>query len=197
MLAVSYFERALYELDDTDVTPARLLELARDVERELLFFELGSPRPVLSIPHLLANDSSAYYHGYVLATVALEQTKAYLLRVHGHIVDNPIVGRDLAEKYWEPGNAVGFFEYVESLTGSPLSADALGEVVSRTPDQAVEDARRAIARLADVPRFESPIDLDCRFSAVHGNEQIVSPAMDFEVGAETFRAWVRKQGSAS
>jgi hypothetical protein len=197
MLTICYFEKAMYELGDDEITPDRLLRLAREVERDLLFFELGSPRPILSVPHLLSNDSSAYYHGYVLATMALEQTKDHFLRTYGHIVDNPRIGPDLAQKYWEPGNAIGFFDYVERLTGEPLSADALVWHVSRTPDQAVEAAHEAVARLAETPRFDGPVELDCRLAVVHGTQQVVQPDQDFASGIATFRQWVRQLGSAS
>ncbi|KIY92383.1 oligoendopeptidase F [Monoraphidium neglectum] len=61
MLAVPYFEKALYELPDDQVTPAALEALADRVEKEI---QGGfSPRPLLSVPHILADESSCYYHG--------------------------------------------------------------------------------------------------------------------------------------
>lgn len=71
MLAVPYFERALYEADEETLTPAGLLALADEVEERL---QGGlSPRPLLSVPHILADESSCYYHGYVLAEMAVHQ----------------------------------------------------------------------------------------------------------------------------
>ena len=76
MLAVPYFEKRLYELPDAEVTAERVLSLADEVERDV---ELGpSPRPLLSVPHPLSDESSAYYHGYVLAEMAVHQTRAAL-----------------------------------------------------------------------------------------------------------------------
>jgi len=72
MLAVPYFEKRLYELPDDQVTAERILQLADDVERDV---ELGpSPRPLLSVPHPLSDESSAYYHGYVLAEMAVRRS---------------------------------------------------------------------------------------------------------------------------
>ena len=72
MLAVSFFEKALYELPDDQVTPARVAALADEVE---VAIEGGpSPRPLLSVPHILADESSAYYQGYTLAEMAVHQT---------------------------------------------------------------------------------------------------------------------------
>ena len=58
MLSVPYFERALYELPEAEVTPAALVALAARVEGEV---EGGpAPRPLLSVPHILSDESSAY-----------------------------------------------------------------------------------------------------------------------------------------
>merc|ERR1711871_1688182 len=61
MLAVPYFERALYELDDADVTAEKILSLVHDVESNI---QGSAPRPLMSVPHILADESSCYYHGY-------------------------------------------------------------------------------------------------------------------------------------
>lgn len=61
MLAVPYFEKALYELPEDQLTPEALLALADEVETKV---QGGlSPRPLLSVPHILADESSCYYHG--------------------------------------------------------------------------------------------------------------------------------------
>lgn len=58
MLSVPYFEKALYDLPSEDVTPERIVELARETEHRI---EGGSaPRPLLSVPHILSDESSAY-----------------------------------------------------------------------------------------------------------------------------------------
>lgn len=54
MLAVSYFEKALYELPDESVTAEAIVALADKVEREI---QGGlSPRPLMSVPHILADE---------------------------------------------------------------------------------------------------------------------------------------------
>ncbi|PNG99406.1 hypothetical protein TSOC_014818, partial [Tetrabaena socialis] len=62
MIAVPYFEKALYELPESELTVERLLALADEVETRV---QGGlSPRPLLSVPHPLSDESSCYYHGY-------------------------------------------------------------------------------------------------------------------------------------
>ena len=56
---VPYFESALYRMADTDLTPERVLALARETEVRVLGVE--SPRPLLAIPHLLNQESAASY----------------------------------------------------------------------------------------------------------------------------------------
>ena len=71
---VPYFESALYQMSDDELTPARVLALARETEVRVLGVE--SPRPLLAIPHLLNQESAASYQGYLLAHMAVYQTRA-------------------------------------------------------------------------------------------------------------------------
>lgn len=61
MLAVPYFEKVLYEMPEDQLTPEALQALADQIEHKV---QGGlSPRPLLSVPHILADESSCYYHG--------------------------------------------------------------------------------------------------------------------------------------
>ena len=65
MIAVPFFEKALYELPDEEVTAQRLQALAKEME---IAIQGGlGPRPLLCIPHLLADEASCYYHAYVVS----------------------------------------------------------------------------------------------------------------------------------
>jgi hypothetical protein len=193
LLVVPYVERMIYELADAELTPDTVLRRAREIERDLLFLS-ASPRPTLSIPHLISGESSAYYHGYVLAEMAVEQTRAFFLKRDGHLVDNPRVGPDLAEHYWKPGNARPFFSLVESLTGKTLSADALVAECARDVSEALSDADRALAREKQIPRSTAPVDLDARIALIHGDEEIASNRRGepFEEVERTFAAWLAR-----
>jgi hypothetical protein len=43
---------------------------------------------------------AGYYQGYVLAEMAVHQNRAHFRAQYGRIVDEPRVGRDLADAYW-------------------------------------------------------------------------------------------------
>src|SRR5439155_6272215 len=82
-LTICYFEKELYELTEQDLTPKNVLAIAKDVEERMQFME-RSPRPSLAVPHVLAGESSAYYHGYMLAEMAVHQTREYFLEKFGY-----------------------------------------------------------------------------------------------------------------
>jgi len=223
MLAVPYFEKRLYEFPDDQVTAERILQLADDVERDV---ELGpSPRPLLSVPHPLSDESSAYYHGYVLAEMAVLQTRAALAeKLAGGsenvaaLVDDPRVGEALLE-YWEPGNTVPYLDLVKRVTGGPLSAAAWVSVLEEPLEAKLAREKAAFEEgVARGPKFASlgkegggggpssgdALDLGARIVIVHGDEKVADSAVDGGVaGADAaFRAWIeknwpRKKGAAA
>lgn len=173
MLTVPFAERAIYEIPDNELTNDRVLEVLRTIERTLQGLTAGT-RPVLAVPHLLAGESSAYYHAYILAEMAVHQTRRHFLAEDGHLVDNSRIGPALAEHCWAPGNAVPFEHTLRGLTGAPLSADALVDECNMSTDDAVAQARASIARLSSIPPQQGPVELDARIRVVHGRETIAS-----------------------
>jgi hypothetical protein len=201
MLAVCYGEKALYELPDAELTPENALRTLREVERKLLFLDEGAPRPILAVPHLLAGDSSAYYHGYVLAEMAVHQTRAHFLARDGHLVDNPRIGPELAKSWWQPGNSVRFAEFIRRLTGASLSAAHMAKALARSVEETKREARESVARLASVPRFEGPVRLDARIKVIHGRETVAElqggSGGDFEAFSGTFARWIDERLAAA
>lgn len=110
-----------------------------------------SPRPILSVPHIVSDEASCYYQGYTvssdtahslvddygsclihnfllfasqLAEMSVHQTRDFFKERDGFIVDNPKIGPCLTEAYWQWGNSRPFLEIVKELTGKELSGDA-------------------------------------------------------------------------
>jgi hypothetical protein len=191
MLVVCYVEKALYEMPEADLRPEPVLAMFREVETRLTQLPGGCPRPTLAVPHLLSWEASAYYHGYVLATMAVATTRAHLRARHGHLLDNPAVGRDLAEVYWRPGNSRPFLELVREMTGRPFSADALVREVSRPVEAAVQSARELAEASERIPRAEGAVDLDLRLRIIHGRETVVEETRDAPAAARQFRSWIQ------
>lgn len=190
MLAVCYGERALYEVPEGELTPERALAELRAVERRLCISAEGSPRPVLSVPHLLSGDASAYYHGYVLAEMGVHQTRRHFLERDGHLVDNARIGPDLSATYWRPGNSRTTDEFMTAMTGAPLSAADYAGHLTRSVEASIAEAHAAIARLDEVPAFEGPVQLDARVRVAHGRETVAELNGDFEAFAGTFARWI-------
>ncbi len=199
MLAVCFGERALYELPDADLHRDGILGALRKVERELLFLDQGGPLPILAVPHLLSGESSAYYHGYVLAELAVHQTRRHFRERDGHVTDNPRVGPQLRDCYWKPGNSRSFDQFVIDMTGRPLSAQDFAQRVSRSVDQAIADARASVERMASVPMPDGPIQLGGTIRIVHGRETIAESGQEasFDELAKTFSNWIGRLSSAA
>jgi len=140
MLAVSYFEKALYELPEEQVTCDNILKLAEEIELKIQ----GGPssRPLLSVPHIYSDEASCYYQGYTLAEMSVHQTREFFKQRDGHIVDNPKVGPTLTKAYWECGNSRPFLELVQELTGKELSGKAWIDALTTNVEDLVTSEKK-------------------------------------------------------
>ena len=185
ILVVPYFERALYAFPDSELTAERVLALARETELRILGVE--SHRPLLAIPHLLNQESAASYHGYLLANMAVYQTRAWFLREYGFITDNPAVGPLLAEKYWAPGNALTHDETLRALTGEGFSARYLAEDCNRSVEEALKEAEASIKAAAgrSYP-VDFPATLDATVRVIDGLEVLADNSVSERKMCEDF-----------
>ena len=195
-----YFEKALYEMDESELSATSIQELADRIEKEIQG-GLGA-RPLLSVPHLLSDEASCYYHGYVLAEMGVHQVRAFFMRRDGGIVDNPKVGPTLASAMWEPGNSVPFLELVKKMTGSPLSHDDWVSELRRPIDELLVEERAAYdkSREEAAAGGGSPasVDLDMRVRIVDGDEIIADTDADggFVSACAKFEAHVKERFAA-
>ncbi|AVG18572.1 peptidase M3 [Chromobacterium vaccinii] len=194
---VAYFERALYALPESELSAERILQLARDSEQRILGIAV-SPRPLLAIPHLLNQESAAAYHGYLLANMAVYQTRAYFIGKFGYLTDNPAIGPLLAEHYWGPGNSINHNATLLRLTGEPFNARYLADSCNQSVDEAWAGAQKLIADAAarDYPS-QYPDALDARIRLVHGAELIADNAAGDAAMFDRFESWVAGHYPAS
>jgi Zn-dependent oligopeptidase len=192
LVTVPFAERALYELRDEELTADRVLDELRAVERRLQGLS-RAVRPVLAVPHLLSGESSAYYHGYVLAELAVQQTRRHFLDRDGYLTDNPSIGPELGRHYWAPGNALTFDETLIRLTGAPLGTGALLRKVRRTPEQAVAEGLACLEQAKQRGAAAAPIDLDAHIQIAHGRETITSSReRGYDGASRDFSDWVQQ-----
>lgn len=189
MLSVCYGEKALYEIPEEELSAERVLQTLREVEQKMLFLPEGSYSPVLSIPHLLSGESSAYYHGYVLARMAVSQTRRFFQERDGHLLDNPRIGPALREHYWTPGNSRTFADFVEQLTGQAPNADAYAQELNHTAQEAIAQARAQVQAMDKIPAHTGPIALNTSLRIIHGDE-VITEGQDFDQCARDFAAWI-------
>ncbi|CAI0809317.1 M3 family metallopeptidase [Serratia quinivorans] len=187
ILLVPYFEWALYQWDEQQLTPGAITALAREVEHNILGIS-GSPRPTLAIPHLLSLESACSYQGYLLALMAVEQTRHFFLQRDGYLTDNPAIGPDLAHHYWLPGNGVSHDETLRSLTGEGFNPDYLARACNQTVAQAWQDAQQTIAAAAARPQPAADFDLAAHIRVVDGEQVLADNAEGDEKMCRDFAA---------
>ncbi|HDO1317193.1 M3 family metallopeptidase [Aeromonas veronii] len=185
---VAYFERDLYAMDEAERTPEAVLALARQWECKIVGVE--SPRPLLAIPHLLNQESACAYHGYLLALMAVEQTRAFFLKRDGYLTDNPRIGPDLAAHYWGPGNGMSHDETLRSLTGEGFSAVPLAEACNLSADEAWQQAKACMAAAQQRPAAGEGSPLDAHIRVVHGAELIADNSESETRMLADFEAWI-------
>jgi Zn-dependent oligopeptidase len=189
LAVVSYFEAALYAMDDAERTPDGVLRLARGTEERIL--GVTSPRPLLAIPHLLNQESSAAYHGYLLAHMAVYQTRAHLLDRCGFLADNPAIGPLLARHYWNPGNSLDHDATLRSLTGEGLSARALADASNQLVDAAWSAAASSM-QAAAARQYPAvyPSGLDATIRVMHGAEVLADNRESDDAMCDAFERWI-------
>jgi len=186
---VSYFEAAVYAMDEAELTAENLLALARRCEKQVL--GMHSPRPLLAIPHLLNQESACSYHGYLLAHMAVYQTRAYFLQRFGYLTDNPQIGPLLAQHYWAPGNSIDHDATLVSLTGEGFSARHLAAECNLLVNEAWAQAQATMQAAAQRSYpAEHPQQLDALIRVVHGAELLADSSAGEEAMCERFETWV-------
>lgn len=191
ILVVPYFERALYALTGDELTPERITELARSTEKRILGLEC-SPRPMLAIPHLLSDESACSYQGYLLAHMAVYQTRSYFMEKFGYLTDNPEIGPLLAEHYWNKGNSVNHNDGIKSLTSEGFNPKYLADSCNLTAQQAWQEQQKKIASLAE-RKVADVQSLNASIKIVDGPTVIASNDVSDEQMCQDFQDYIVAQ----
>jgi len=187
LTVVAYGEKRIYALSDDEMTAERILTELRAAEKD--FFGFDSPRPTLAVPHLLTGEASATYHAYVLAIMGVYQTKRYFQEKYGYITDNREVGKEMADKYWKPGNSKTMLRFIRDLTGEDFSAEATVALVNQSADEHKKAALESVERIRNREEDGKPVDLNCSIKMVHGDELVADSQEGFEKMCETYGDW--------
>jgi len=190
-LVPTYFERALYAMDDAERTTESVLDLERSLTQRILGVSNNTVH-VLSMPHPIYHDMAVYYQGYLLAKMAASQTRAYLTRTLGYIVDNPEVGPLLVKHCWSTGNSLTLDQTLRNMTGEGLTSAYLADDCNRSSQEAWALAQEAIERTdrARAAQAETSGDLDASISIVHGAQHIATNEESLPAMYAAFEAWI-------
>ena len=190
ILVVPYFERALYQLSDEELTPERITKLARDCEKDILGLDC-SPRPLMAIPHLISDEAACAYHGYLLAHMAVYQTRAYFLDKFGYLTDNPEIGPLMAKHYWHKGNQCSHNETIVSLTGEGFNAKYLADACNLSSEEAWQIQKQKVTQLATRERAKAT-SLNAMIKVVDGSQVLASNQVSDESMCEDFERYIEK-----
>ncbi len=188
IMMVSEFEKRVYE--EQNLTVEKVVKIAKEMSRKYLDYSDDS-LTILSVPHIYDWESSAYYHSYGLAILALEQWRKYFYDKYGYIVDNPNVGDEMAN-VWKLGSSKTFPDFVEIATGKNLSPEAFLENVTMDIEKYLARARERTERMNSVPEITRPIELNAEIRMVHGKELIADNSVSFEDMALKYKEWLHK-----
>lgn len=187
VMFVSNFEREIYECKTLTIKTVKTI--AKKMYRK--YYERSSDSVyALSVPHIYSWESSASYHGYGLAQLAVDQWREYFYEKNGFIVDNPKVGKEMA-KVWALGASKTFSDFVIYATGEKLSADAFLKNVTTPLDVLLDKARAKIARLKKVRPHVGKVELNAKIKMVSGNKVIATNYKSFEDMAEKYKKWLK------
>ncbi|MDD9174362.1 M3 family metallopeptidase [Aliivibrio sp. S2TY2] len=188
ILVVPYFERALYQLSDEELTPENITALARATEKNILGLAC-SPRPLMAIPHLVSDEAACAYHGYLLAHMAVYQTRAYFTEKFGYLTDNPKIGPLLTKHYWNAGNSVSHNESIIALTGEGFNAKYLADKCNLSVEEAWKSEQEKIAELASRSQAEVA-PLNASITIIDGAKTLASNTDSNAKMCDDFEAYI-------
>ncbi len=186
--AIVKFEQELYTANEEDLTPEWVISLAKFLSLKYFGYSQADLW-ILTVPHIYAWSSSAYYHGYGMATMALHQFRNYFHEKYGYIVDNPVVG-ELLTKGRNYGSSLGFKELIKTLIGQDFSAQPYIDVLLKSEDEIIETAKERIAKLESVPKSEGEINLNAEIELRDGKTLIASSTEGFDTMCQKFNDFV-------
>ncbi|MDB5254015.1 MAG: hypothetical protein JWL80_81 [Parcubacteria group bacterium] len=189
IMAMCNFERAVYE--DKNLTTERVVELAKKIGRK--YFDYSADTLwILNTPHLYSWESTCSYHGYGLAYLALAQWREYFFKKYGYIVNNPNVGKEMAE-VWKLSASKTFKEFILQATGKPLSSESIVRDMTMPAKTILKTAKDRIARLKKVPEIKGPINLNAKIVMQSNLKTIATNKKSFEDMAQKYAAWLETQ----
>jgi Zn-dependent oligopeptidase len=189
IMYVSEFEKRIYEEKSLDINKVKTI--ARLVNKK--YFDRSTESvSVLNVPHIYSFESSASYHGYGLALLAVAMWRDYFYKKYGHIVDNKKVGLEM-KKVWSLAHTKSFNELVKIATGQELSPKSYIKSINRSIEEIKKISLERIDKLKGIKNKDSRLNLNAQISLYHGKKKITDNKNGFEKMAEKYSKWLKSQ----
>ncbi len=189
IISVCSFEKEIYEAKN--LNREMVISIAKKNFKK--YFERSEDSlMLLTVSHIYSWESSASYHGYGLATLALTQWREYFYKKYGYIVDNPYIGKEM-KKVWKLAGSKTFNDFVVLATGKKLKADAYIKAVTASLPEILKKSKSRILRLAKVKDKNKKIELNAKIRMMHGKNEIANNKKSFEDMALKYKKWLQTQ----
>jgi Zn-dependent oligopeptidase len=189
IMFVSEFEKQVYEAHKLSQDAVR--DIARRIYRKY-YDRTEDSLLALSVPHIYSSESSASYHGYGLATLALSQWREYFYKKYGYIVDNKQIGKEM-KKVWCLGSQLTFAEYVKIATGKKLSSSAYLREATMSSKQRIARAKKRVQELSSKKGGANTVNLKAEIYMVHGKKVIATSKNGFTHMEKVYGAWLTEE----
>jgi Zn-dependent oligopeptidase len=182
---IVFFEKEIYECKQ--LTKDFVITTAKNIYKKFRDFSEDSVN-ILNTSHLYAWNTSAYYHGYGLADLGVEQWRAYFFKKYGYIVDNPNIGKEMMN-VWKLGSLHNTNGFMKLATGESLKPDAFLKNITMPLDEILTNAKARIQRMEKVPVYKKPVKLNAKITMWHGKKKIADNKKSFEDMDRKYRSW--------
>jgi Zn-dependent oligopeptidase len=189
IIFVSNFEREIYEHKNLSIETIKTIA-KRNFRK---YFERSEDSfAALGTPHIYSWESSASYHGYGLALLAVHQWREYFYNKYGYIVDNPNVGHEMT-KVWKLGSTKTFYEFVMLATGKKLSADTYIKNVTASLGTTMKRLQKRIKVMNKIKSVSGKVKLNVQVHMTHGKREVSNSTKSFENMAIKYKKWLQTQ----
>ena len=189
IMFVSNFEKNIYEAKN--LNPNKVISIAKKNYRKYFDMSLDSVS-VLNIPHIYSWESSASYHGYGLAQLAVYQWREYFYKKYKYIVDNPKIGEEMMT-LWNLGAKKSFKEFIIMATGEKLNASSYLNEITLPVSSIIRIAENRINRLKKISKYKDPVNLNASIKMMDGKRTIATNNKGFEKMVSAYRKWLESK----
>ena len=189
--AVVKFEEKLYTSEEKNITEEFIIQTGRKLSKKFFGFSENYDR-ILTVPHIYARWSSAYYHWYGMATLAFHQRREYFYKKNWYIVDNKKIWKEMTKvrKYW---SSESFQSLIKKATKHELSPFAYLNNTLKTEEEIIKEAKKKIKTLCKYANNDkNKSSFNAEINIVEWNKTITNNKQSNKQMYEDFTKFLKK-----